>query len=158
MDLPALPRSVDPPPELKPQIAATLRRHGLLRRRGRFSYVLAAAAAIVIAIVIWRRPAPPPEPGYILFLYESPQFTGGSREEYGRWARQMSPRVAGGEELGARDVLAVAGSSTPLPANASRLAGYFLIDAPDDARATEVARACPHLKHGGAVVLRKIVR
>ena len=154
-----LPRSIDPPPELRDQIAAQLRRQGLLRRRRPLVFLLPAlAAAAIVAFLLFRPAAPPREPGYILLLFESPQFTGGSREEYGKWARQMAPLVAGGEELGTQDVTKIAGAVTPLPPESSRLAGYFLIDAPDDARAAAVARACPHLRHGGAVVLRKIVR
>jgi hypothetical protein len=155
-----LPRTIDPPPELRRQIATTLRRQGLLRSRRRLVYVLTAAAAVLLALtlVLLRRPAAEPQPNYILLLYNSPQVTGGSHEEYARWARQMSSLVAGGEELGSGDVATIAGSLTPLPPTTSRLAGYFLLDAPNDARAAEVARACPHLRHGGAVVLRKIVR
>jgi hypothetical protein len=154
-DLSSIPRMITPPPELEQKIARELRRQGLLhRRRMTFAYL---AAAIVIALIVWQvRPAKP-SPNYILLLYESPQFMGGNRAEYGQWARQMQPLIAGGEELGATE-LAVAGNNTPLPNTTPKLAGYFLIDADDDAGAMRVARACPHLKHGGAVVLRKIVQ
>jgi hypothetical protein len=63
----------------------------------------------------------------------------------------MRPLVVGGEELGGR-VLAV----NP-PKTDEQLAGYFLINARDDATAARVARACPHLKHGGGVVLKRIL-
>lgn len=153
-----LPRTIDPPPELKERVAAALRRNGLLRRRRRLAFLLpAAAAAILIAVFFLLRPDPPPSPNYILLLYDTPQVTGGNRQEYAQWARAMSPLIAGGEELGEHDVMTRAGSLTPLPPDTSRLAGYFLIAAPDDARAAAVAAQCPHLAHGGAVVLRKIV-
>ena len=146
-----IPRELPPPPGLDRKIAQELRRQGLLRRRPTFAYLAAAAAALVVIIVWFARPAPP-APNYILLLYESPQFTGGNRAEYGQWARQMRPLIVGGEELGSQDVFA------NVPEPAPRPAGYFLIHAADDAGAMRVARACPHLRHGGAVVLRKIVQ
>ena len=148
-----IPREIEPPPHIERQIISALRREGLLRRN-RWIYVPLAAALAAAAFFLWQRQAPLPRANYILLLYESPQFSGGSREEYGRWAHAMEPRVVGGEELGANDVLVTAGA----PKTDSRLAGYFLIAASDDARATEVAKACPHLRHGGAVVLRRIVQ
>jgi hypothetical protein len=92
-----------------------------------------------------------PKPNYILLLYDTPQLSGGSRAEYAAWARQIWPLVVGGEELDDRTVLALGGTSTP------PVAGYFLICANDDAAAARAARMCPHLRHGGAVVLRRIV-
>jgi hypothetical protein len=157
LDLSSLPRELTPPPGLDRQIARELRQRGLLRnRRALFAWL--AAAAVIAAVLWYARPAPPPSARYILLLYESPQFQGGNRAEYGKWARQMAPLIAGGEELGTSDVLAVAGSNTRVPDTTPRLAGYFLLAAGDDAGAARIARACPHLKHGGAVVLRRIVQ
>jgi hypothetical protein len=158
LDLSSVPRELPPPPGIDRRIAAALRRERGVRRVPLIAYALAAVAAIAIAIFVYQRPAPVVQPGYILLLYESPQFTGGSRAEYSRWAKEMRPSVVGGEELGMRDVAALAGTVTPLPTGSSRLAGYFLLSAADDTRASDIARACPHLTHGGAVVLRKIVQ
>lgn len=158
IDLSSVPREIAPPRGLDRQIAAELKRRGLLRRRRIAPYAAAAVvAAALIAVALMYRPAPSPSPHYILFLYETPQFSGGNRAEYGQWARSMRPYIAGGEELAGNDVLAMSGATTPLPGAVPRLAGYFLIDARDDTTATRIARACPHLRHGGAVVLRKIV-
>jgi hypothetical protein len=145
-----LPREIAPPPGSKKTTIARLRGAGGLRRNRAPAYAVAAAIIIAIAaaIVFTQRPAPP---RYILLLYESPQLSGGSREEYSAWAREMRPLIAGGEELGGA-VLAV----NP-PQTREHLAGYFLINARDDATAARVARRCPHLKHGGAIVLRRIV-
>ena len=153
-----LPRESVPPPELKSAIEKQLRRERLLRSRRMPLIALAAAlAATAITVVLFMRQATPPKANYILLLYESPQFAGGNRGEYGDWARHMSPLIVGGEELDQVPLLAVAGSNTPAPSQQPRLAGYFLIGAPDAATAERVARACPHLRHGGAVVLRKIL-
>jgi hypothetical protein len=151
-----LPRESVPPPELKPAIAAQLRRVRLLRSRRPLIAIAAAFATAVIAVLLFMR-HPAPKANYILLLYESPQFARGNRGEYGDWARHMRPLIVGGEELDQRPLLAVSGSNTSAPSQQPRLAGYFLIDAPDDAAAERVARACPHLRHGGAIVLRKIV-
>lgn len=147
----SIPREIAPPPELEQKIARELRRQGLLRDRRRVLPYLAAAAVLAIVIVWQLRPAPP-APNYILLLYESPQFSGGNRAEYGQWARQMRPLIVGGEELGSRDVFANVPTTTPRPA------GYFLIDAADDAAAARVAQVRTGPRHGGAVVLRKIVQ
>lgn len=141
-------RETVPPPELKSQIAAQLRRAGFLRRGSRVPLFLAATAAAIAIVFLMHRP---PKPNYILLLYDTPQLSGGSREEYTAWARQMRPLIVGGEELDNRTVLMLGRTSTP------PVAGYFLIRANDDAAAARVARQCPHLRHGGAVVLRRIV-
>lgn len=159
--LTSLPREEAPPPELRAQIAARLRDAGLLRRRKAPFAIAAAVAAIaagVFFVVTHEATAPAAHARYILLLYESPQFSGGSREEYGAWAEQMQPLISGGEELASTDVLTIDGRTTAAPRNGSRLAGFFLIDANDDQAATRVARACPHIRHGGAVVLRRIVQ
>jgi hypothetical protein len=141
-------REAAPPPELKSQIAAQLRRAGFLRGRSRVPLFLAAAAAAIAMVFLMHRP---PKPNYILLLYDTPQMSGGSRAEYAAWARQMEPLVVGGEELDRRTVVVLGGTST------APVAGYFLIRANDDVAAERVARQCPHLRHGGAVVLRRIV-
>ena len=147
-----LPREIAPPPELRDAIAHKLRRNGLLRARRPWLAIAAAVMLAVIAVALWfqMRPTAVPQPHYILLLYEGPQFSGGSRTEYAQWARTMRPLVVGGEELSKSAVMTI---GTP----ADTLAGYFLIDARDDATAERVARACPHLKHGGAVILRRIM-
>ena len=152
-----LPSESAPPPELKSAIARQLRREGLLRpHRAPIIAIAAALAAVAITALFFIRPAAP-KANYILLLYESPQFAGGNRAEYSDWAGRMSPLIVGGEELDQVPLLAVAGSNTPAPSQQPRLAGYFLIGAPDAATAERVARACPHLRHGGAIVLRKIL-
>ena len=157
-----LPREMNPPVELRSRIEARLRSEGVLQRR-RMPMAIAAAVVLLLAgaaFVIGVRQhvaAPPSQARYILLLYESPRFAGGSRQEYGAWAKRMRPLIVGGEELGGGDVLTVDGRLTLAPRDRSRLAGYFLIDARDDAAASRVARECPHIRHGGAVVLRKII-
>jgi hypothetical protein len=146
-----LPREIAPRPDIEAVIVKRLRRDGLLRSRMPWLAVAAAAIIAFAGALLWLRPyATSPQPHYILLLYEGPQFSGGSRQEYAQWARNMRPLVAGGEELSKTTVMSI--GTKP-----DELAGYFLIDARDDATAERVARACPHLKHGGAVILRRIM-
>jgi hypothetical protein len=145
-----LSRELAPPPALEEAIVKRLRRNGLLRSRIPWLAIAAAALIAVAGAGLWLRPTPPPQPHYILLLYEGPHFTGGSRQEYAQWARSMRPLVVGGEELAKTTVVSI--GTKP-----DELAGYFLIAAQDDATAERVARACPHLMHGGAVILRRIM-
>jgi len=145
-----LPREIVPPAHLRPLILARLRYAGAVRRSRAPWYAAFASLILTIAAIIVFSSGPA-QPHYILLLYESPNFSGGSREEYSAWARKMRPLVVGGEELGAA-VLAV----NP-PRTGEQLAGYFLINARDDATAARVARTCPHLKHGGGVVLKRLL-
>jgi hypothetical protein len=151
-ELSALPREIEPPPEWRRAVARRLRRERLLRR-SMLPYVAAAVviAGLFAALLLVRHPSAP-QPNYILLLYESENFQGGSRAEYSAWAKQMRPLVVGGEELHDQSLMTI----DPI-ATTPRLAGYFLIHAPDDATAERISRACPHVKHGGGIALRKIV-
>ena len=148
-----LPRESTPPPELRSRIAAELRDSRRLRSRRRPAFAIAAVLAVIAIAAAFFALRHPSEPraNYILLLYESPQFQGGNRAEYSQWARQMRPAIVGGDELDKSTLLAVSGAPQIQPA------GYFLIAAPDDASAERVARACPHLRHGGAIVSKRII-
>ena len=143
-------REIAPPPEIRDKIVRELRREGLLRRR-RWP-MLAAAAVIAVALIFVLRPKEAVQPKYILLLYETANVNTGSHAEYSAWARQSRPLIVGGEELAPLVLLTINETAT-----SPRLAGYFLINAADDATAARIARDCPHVKHGGGVVLRKIV-
>jgi hypothetical protein len=47
-------------------------------------------------------------------------------------------------------------SSVPPSSSETRLAGFFMIRAPDDRSALEIARTCPHVRYGGSIVIREI--
>jgi len=49
------------------------------------------------------------------------------------------------------------GPAPPAPRAAETLAGYYVLAAPDLARAARIAGTTPHLRHGGRVVVRPIV-
>jgi len=153
-----------------------------LARSPRATVSVAAAAALLVfgaGIVVGRSagsgrapaapsagiaPADAASPRFALFLLDEPP--GGAAEEtervaeYKRWASSLpgGGRVVSGEKLGdeARLLSPAAPVSTAADP-ASALRGYFVIRAPDLARALEVARTCPHLKRGGRILVRPIV-
>ena len=154
------------PAQLHDRVRGTLASHhpagrpALLRWAG-----LAAAAALVFVAGMaagrqTNRPepaAPGPEARYALLLYggyetAAEKASGSRATEYGRWAAGLTVgRFVSGEELG--PVIGELGGRAPEP-----VAGFFLIDAPDEASALAVAKDCPHLKYGGRVIVQKLPR
>jgi len=158
-------------------VVARLAANGLLaggRRTGRLLALAAAAglALFALGVAVGGRRAPAPGaaansaaaamPRFVLLLYDAPD----EREltatemaarvaEYRDWA--IGLRRAGsdisGEKLapGSLDLGAANAPAGPLP-----LGGYFVFSAKDPAAAEEVARSCPHVRHGGRVALRPI--
>lgn len=81
--------------------------------------------------------------------------------EYARWARSLGEAVLGGAPLAERVALlrgdGAGGVALERGAGqSSTLGGYFLLAAPDEARAEAIARGCPHLRHGGWLELRRL--
>lgn len=171
-----------PPPGVENRIVGELARRGVVADRRRppvFRLRLVAAwavAALVLfaaGVVVGRsvfpapsRPSAPAEdtaPRFALFLLDEPP--GGLAEEparvaeYKRWAASLSGgSLVAGEKLGDEARLLVPAGAGSLPAGGeAALRGYFVIRAPDLARALEVARSCPHLKRGGRILVRPIV-
>lgn len=78
--------------------------------------------------------------------------------EYAAWARGLRSegRLVSAEKLADRErVLRGDGASTS-EAKGEPIVGYFVVRARDFAEAERIARSCPHLKHGGTIVLREI--
>lgn len=139
--------------------------------RRRWTRDLALAAAIAVAAFLAGRttvissPAPTPDAQFMLLVHEDlPASAGGANlhEEYARWAGGLARRgqLSGGEELG--DARVLLSGATPLQRLSARadgtVGGYFLLSARTEADAIAIARDCPHLKRGGTVELREIVR
>jgi hypothetical protein len=168
MELRDLQGDVVPPAELRGRVEQSLRERGVLRRAprpGRFLLAAAVAALTLGAGFMMGRMRTAPattagEPRYALLLYEDTNFTVAVSEaelvtEYGNWARDLRGRgmLVSGEKLGP--------STGHLGAWAhggqlEGLGGFFLISAPNDSVALAIANSCPHLKHGGRIVVRKI--
>jgi hypothetical protein len=81
-------------------------------------------------------------------------------DEYRAWAVSLANAgsLVTAEKL-ADDPLTmlVADRTVQMPRNTpDELGGFFLIQVADSAEAFRIARACPHLKHGGSVQVRRI--
>jgi hypothetical protein len=152
--LSALPTSIPPPESLERRAWSALRARRPLPRG-----VIVAAAAVLFACglgvgrLLPARATPEPTmPGYVLLLYEdgeyrpAPPGAASARvDEYRAWARGIAERgiAIGGERL----------ESTA----SDRLGGYFVVGATSRAEAEQIARTCPHLRHGGRVVVKAIL-
>jgi hypothetical protein len=159
-----LPRTATPPASIRARVIDDMRRQGLVRAGPAplVSRLLVVAAAIALfAGGVWyganRGPAPVPEGGtYALLLYEPDGFAPGAEDgalaaEYRDWAASLGDRFVAGEELGGqRNLGGVAGEAGPT--------GFFLVRADDWDAAMAIARDCPHLRHGGVVAVREVVR
>jgi hypothetical protein len=162
------------PPALEAATLARLRAEGLVRRparRAALPRILAAAAALALfaaGLAVGRRTvqrgtaiAADSVPRFVLFLYDAPEEPAMSDaqmqqrvSEYRDWAIGLRRRGATiqGEKL-RRGAIERLGPAAP---GEAPLGGYFVISAKDWDAAMEVARSCPHLKHGGTIEVRQI--
>jgi hypothetical protein len=157
------------PPELEERLVAALRRQGLLRPRRHWLRTTAAAAAgmvlFVAGVLVGKGPAargvPPDMPRFVLFLYAASDSRPVAEsdeaarvQEYARWARLQ--RAMGSVEAGQRleDTAVTLGSAEASLGVGP--AGYFIVRASSLEQAVGVARSCPHLRHGGVIVVRPI--
>ena len=171
----ALGSGTAPPAGLEEATLARLRGEGLVRsrplRRSAVIRILTAAAALAVfaaglAVGRWTlqggaASAADTAPRFVLFLYDAPSEPAMSdaqmRErvsEYRNWA--IALRRSGAEIKGEklrRDRSERLGPAAP---GESPLGGYFVIQAKDWSTAMEVARSCPHLRHGGTIEVRQI--
>jgi hypothetical protein len=172
----ALPRAIDAPPHLEDRVVRELHARGVLRSRPPRRAWLQVAAALLLVVsgfAIGRLTAAgaggtlhnPERPArtdnrYLLLLYGAHAATATEEAarvaEYGAWARDegAAGRLLAGEKLG--DASTAIGSAGPTPPSPLDPSGFFIIRAAtaDDARA--IASRCPHVKHGGTVVIRPI--
>jgi hypothetical protein len=172
-----LDREMDPPKELEDRVVAQLRKGNLLRRNSILNHPVWLSAAAAVAIFVlglvagkaMRAPASATQYTYVLLLREAPGVFQSTHEqslvhEYTQWARGIakSGTMITGEKLEAesRMLKKDAGLTTQIHETKSdpngAIAGFFLIEAASDQIALEKAMDCPHLRHGGAIELRRI--
>jgi hypothetical protein len=174
-----LPRELSPRPEVEDRIVAALRARGLIRTawtRSRLAARLAAAAAglalLAAGFAVGRGSTPrpgdaPAEPRFALFLLrgserlpENPGEEAGRVAEYRSWARGLAGagRFVSGEKLEDRgeQIGAPGGAAASVPEEEVR--GFFIISAENFEDALAIARQCPHLRHGGRILVRPIAR
>jgi hypothetical protein len=169
-----------PPAALEARVVATLAERGLLApasRPGRFGGVWRATAMIAAAVTLFAAGAltarawpergaatPDPEPRFALLLYGGSEEGGAAAEaarvdEYRRWAVGLAQRghYVAGEKLGvdANELTSTAATRMAAPGPES-LAGFFVVGASNASEAETIARSCPHLRHGGRIVIRPI--
>ena len=177
-ELRRLSRGPEPPGSLEQRVVDSLRSRGLLAPHARkhfgwawaFTSVSACVFCFVAGVLFWSRsvaiPAEPTGTRYVLFLtHSSSVATSGTAEEialvqeYSAWAQRQ--RIGGhliaGERLNDAS-LELAGSQglQEVHTQDTSLGGYFVIAAPNLAAAVAIARTCPHLEHGGTIVIRPI--
>ena len=115
-------------------------------------------------------PVPQAQPTYALLLRPGPDYREGTPadeqqrvKEYGDWARGLHGKgqLISGEKLSddARTLIARQGTVAFLEqpmGDHGPVQGLFLIRAATLDQALEIARGCPHLRHGGVIEVRPI--
>jgi hypothetical protein len=167
----ALRRDLPAPDPLEHAIVKELEARGLLKGRRRPSHwlrpisLVAGAAALFAAGFLIGGRSRNPKPSfvaqsrYVLFLEGDREPPPGEEErrvqEYKHWSRRMAAagHMLAGEKL-STEIWRLGGA--PAAAGGESVRGFFLIAARDDAEALEIARDCPHLRHGGRILLRKV--
>jgi hypothetical protein len=159
-----------PPAGLEDRVVGALRARGLLRSRalrGRAwaAWLAACAACLVIGFAVGRRGEPAPHgPRFVLLLEEPDARVVGAGEEaqrvneYSAWARaeHSAGRLLAGEKLEDAEVRLAGENTTTSAQSADGPRGYFIVTAPSLEVALEIARSCPHLRHGGRITVRRI--
>jgi hypothetical protein len=176
----AFAHGTEPPAWLEDRVVAALQQQGLLRperppRTVRVQWLaMATACAVLFAAGFLlgkaQHPAPAEPAGdrFVLFVdrlsdaFESdPKQEAQLVHEYAEWARKE--RAAGhllvGEKLDDEAVeLSGPTEAGKAPASTQAVSGYFVIVAQNLDGAIRIARTCPHLQHGGRIVIRPIDR
>jgi hypothetical protein len=182
-ELRAMKQSPEAPPWLENRIADALAGRGLIhrgiyaprsQRRARWIWPLTSAAACVLCFaagIEYATPRPYPQPAptgnrYILLLTRTDNVVAsGSPEEavlareYSAWAQQQrrAGNLLSGERLQDDSItLSGAGGHSEIRGSDTNLGGFFLVSAANLDSAIAIARTCPHLQHGGTVVIRPI--
>ena len=102
-------------------------------------------------------------PRFMMLLYAGDSGVTGTdsdrRREYEAWAREVASRgvAISGEELASEGIDVAPGWSGNKLAPLTEPRGYFVISARDADSAKQIAATCPHLRHGGGIVIRRIV-
>jgi hypothetical protein len=162
-----------PPARIEQAILHTLRQEGLVTVRHAWPWpVIATAAVVVIVLAAWlgaqwqsrRMPVAHThlaQSRFVILLYAGDSAANADgmtqRDEYAAWAQRLAAQgtTISGEELEETGVDIPEGSMTAQTLVQPR--GYFVIGARDASDARAIAATCPHLRHGGRIVVRRIV-
>lgn len=155
------------PPGLEDRVVAALRVEGALAPKGTSRWPAIAAAVLFVmtiagAFALGRSSAESTLSGdkYLLLLYGG-QTASAAEEtarvaEYSAWAGQLASerRLDAAERLG--ETARTAGLGLPALDAAPPPLGFFLVRARSFDEASAIASDCPHVRHGGTVVVRKV--
>ncbi len=167
-----LSQDLTPSPELRGKVVQTLESRGLLRRSSpaRWGWAIAAGIALFAAGVgLGRRSGAklPESQRFALLLYDPAGFDrtvpeANLVEEYREWAISLGDKLSLGEKLSEDERLLREDDSENRPGSvegaAGPLGGLFIVRANTWEEAMAIARSCPHLRHGGLVAVREIVK
>jgi hypothetical protein len=162
-----------PPAWLEQRVVNSLQERRLLRHpaRGLRAVLIAAAcvACFATGLLLPRVKVPSQsvreQPQYVLLLFQGPGMPASDSkeeallvQEYSRWAgkERSAGHLIGGERLNDTSVEMSGSHESQISRPDTKLGGYFVIAAPDLTAALTIARTCPHLSHGGSIVLRPI--
>lgn len=162
-------RGPEAPSGLEQRVVEALRGQRLIRRSSPWSRSLVLAASIALFAagalagrLVWSPVSVPAASGarYLLLLTgttEPAADPDARAAEYAAWATGLAQRgvEVTGEELSEQaDHVGVAPDADL--ATLASVAGYFVLTADNDLAAADLARGCPHVRYGGAVVVRRI--
>lgn len=166
-----------------PSTPARLRLRGRFRRPTSSAATLIAASLLValgflLGKAVSRDPVGAPTPNvekYALLLYEGRSYDRAEGEElmarydeYSQWVAKARRRgqFVTGEDLSVEDGWIVAPGEADGPprqepgissSDGAALSGLFVVTAPSYVEAVELARGLPHVRHGGEVVVQRIL-
>jgi hypothetical protein len=170
--------AIDAPSQaLEDQVVNRLRSLGLIRPtpwRMRVLGIIALVATGITMFSIGQHVGTPrailadertPHAEFLFLLYEGADFDPGTPEqaltrvqEYRTWARRLSDTghlISAGRLSTPAEAILVPSSIVKAPST-SEPTGYFLVVALDRNEATRLAATCPHVRHGGIVVIRPV--
>ncbi|HEX7252624.1 MAG TPA: YciI family protein [Thermoanaerobaculia bacterium] len=172
--LASLRTEIVPDRKLERDVVETLAARGLIRPSTgarnpwlrRFGVLAGSASLLAIGVAIGMRESASRAsesglPRYVLFLEGAESLTPEEEtrrvQEYKNWARRVAGEghLISGEKLSA-EVLRLGDTPDSAPSGGESVRGYFVIAARDQRQALEIARGCPHLRHGGWIVVRPI--
>jgi hypothetical protein len=162
-----------PPAWLEQRVVNSLRERRLLRHPARELRAILITAACVACfatgLLLPRLKFPSQsareQPQYVLLLFQGAGMPASDSkeeavlvQEYSKWAakERSAGHLLGGEKLNDASVEIPGSRESQMSKPDNHLGGYFVITAPDLPAAQAIARTCPHLAHGGSIVLRPI--
>jgi len=181
--LQALHEDLLPPPALEDRVILELKSQGLLRAQHagwrwprRAALALAASLAVFLGGVYFGTRATSPAPRsagaqFVFFLVEGESFRaplpGEEKDriaEYRNWAHRLGDsgiRLSGeklkdGEEILRASPSGVLSAGAEAKDGVGSLGGYFIVEAKNLEQARKIASTCPHLLHGGRLIIRQI--